>query len=253
MGNCCSVSTARARSFKVSSPDVTCDLSFSGSATSLAVGPLCATGSARERPGEARWPRHDHGRHPAGFGAQRHHLEHQGNYGRTDHRAQPRGKHGTTRCGATDHQRPKPRRCFRKNSPTQPFSTTSRVRLRHPARRFSTRRWAVAPGQDQEWHWAIVQAKGIRGAESAGSRQRSLRSLITSICNLSHVFSFATLQTAIGRIQNFLVLPAFFAGHWKRCFSLDRIGESVDLSGISHAVRNLDRSQPRNRRDAIPA
>ena len=68
------------KKFQVSSPDVTCDLSFSASATSLLSDPTrrrtCRWANwqnsmARPRSAETRYR----------FRAQRHHLEHKGNYG----------------------------------------------------------------------------------------------------------------------------------------------------------------------------
>ncbi len=106
-------------------------------------------------------------------------------------------------------------------------------------------------GQDQEWHWAIVQAKGVPSQPRAGQRHKSWLIASSVTCSTSSVF--ATFQTSIGCVQNFLVLPAFFARHRKVCFALDRIRESIDLSGIGHAIRDLVGLNHGTRREATPA
>ena len=58
-----------AKKFQVSSPDVTCDLSFSACCDLAAVGCLCAAGPAGERVGQTGRPRHHQRGHAANRGA----------------------------------------------------------------------------------------------------------------------------------------------------------------------------------------
>ena len=96
------------KKFQVSSPDVTCDLSFSAAATSLlsdAYAPQdLPAGELAKLDGPATITR----RHAASVRAQRHQLEHKGNYGRPYHSARPRRQHGPEwRCapgaGSANH------------------------------------------------------------------------------------------------------------------------------------------------------
>ena len=131
------------KKFQVSSPDVTCDLSFSGSATSLLSDPY----APQDLP-EGELAKLDG---PATISGDT--LQVSVHNGTTWNireitvgvtiAARLGGKHRPARFSAPDTSGGNDHVCFRKNSPIQLFSTTSKARPHPPAQPFSTK-----PGHD---------------------------------------------------------------------------------------------------------
>src|SRR5579872_936854 len=59
----------------------------------------------------------------------------------------------------------------------------------------------------------------------------------TSVCRRSYFLHLSAFHTPIGRVQDLLVLPAFFARRRKRRLPLNRISECVHLPRIRESVR----------------
>ena len=148
------------KKFQVSSPDVTCDLSFSGSATSLLSDPY----APQDLP-EGELAKLDG---PATISGDTLQVSvHNGTtwnikeitVGLTILRSSE-AKHGPARFSALDTGGGNHHVTFGK----QPDSTVL-YHLKGSAAPSSTTVFhetlGVAPGRDQDWHWAIVQAKGV--------------------------------------------------------------------------------------------
>ena len=190
------------KKFQVSSPDVTCDLSFSASATAL----LSDAYAPQDLPG-GELAKLDG---PATISGDTLQVSvHNGTswnikeitVGLTILRSLG-GKHGAAGFSArlvpaaetTTLLSEKASR-FNRSLPPQ------RLGRAHPARLSFTRLWAAPPGQDQEWHWAIVQAKGVK--VTARSPRRKPRSTTPRIA----AASFAQVHYLTWRMSS--VLPLF--------------------------------------------
>ncbi len=223
------------KKFQVSSPDVTCDLSFSASATSLLSDPY----APQDLP-EGELAKLDG---PATISGDT--LQVSVHNGTTWNIKEItvgvtllRGSEANTRRRGTARLIPAAETTTLL-SEKQPDSTVL-YHLKGSAAPSSTTVFhetlGTKLGQDQEWHWAIVQAKGIPRSPPSHSRQQLLRYSLPLFTYLKYIFRFAAIQTSIGRIQNFLILPAFFAGHRKFRFALDRVREGVDLLRVGQAI-----------------
>src|ERR1700688_4440700 len=62
--------------------------------------------------------------------------------------------------------------------------------------------------------------------------------LLASLLDKRHCFRLSTLQAAVGCVQDFLILPAFFAWNRKLRVTFDRRGERVHLPCICISIRD---------------
>src|ERR1700674_2879901 len=64
------------------------------------------------------------------------------------------------------------------------------------------------------------------------------RRIARSLNDASHVFGLAALHAPVGRVQNFLIVPAFFAWNRKVRLAFDCGSEGIHLSCVGELVRD---------------